>query len=92
MLIFEKERSKWQGEKENMNENYCRIEEKLKMTEKERDKYKIDVEKLKAEKKSTKTHSYIGNLKTTYEPTKIYVEQTNKENSFTQQQWYQSDM
>lgn len=50
----------------------------MKKVEKDRDRYKLDVEKLKAERKSTKTHSYIGNLKTTYEPTKIYTEETNK--------------
>lgn len=47
----------------------------------------MEVEKLKAEKKNTRTHSYIGNLKSTYEPSKLYQqEDLNKENSFTQKE------
>lgn len=83
---FEKERAKWNLEKENMNEAMGNIQDSFRKVEKDKDRYKIEVEKLKAEKRNTKTHSYIGNIKTTYEPTKQYVvEETNKENSFNQQ-------
>lgn len=61
-----------------MNETLSNMQDMMKKLEKDKDRFKIDVEKLKAERKSAKTHSYIGNLKTTFEPTKVYVEETNK--------------
>jgi|JI9StandDraft_1071089.scaffolds.fasta_scaffold606393_1 hypothetical protein len=68
-----------------MNEYLSTMQEEMKNLEKVKDRYKIDVEKLKAERKNTKMHSYISGIKTTFEPTKVYVEETNKENSFSQQ-------
>jgi len=48
------------------------IEERLKKAERDKDKYKSDVERLKAERKNNnRTHSYISSLKTTYEPHKL---------------------
>lgn len=62
-----------------MSEMLVNMQDINKKLEKDKDKYKIEVEKLKAERRNTKTHSYIGNLKTTYEPTKqIVVEENNK--------------
>ena len=78
----EKERIKWSMEKEHMKEALGDFEEKFKKVEREKDRFKSDVERLKAEKKnSNRTHSYINSLKTTYEPVKVHIEETNKENS-----------
>lgn len=68
-----------------MSQMLVNMQDLNKKIQKDKDKYKIEVEKLKAERRNTKTHSYIGNLKTTYEPVKQYIEETNKQNSFNQQ-------
>lgn len=63
---IEKEKTKWSMEKENFVEQLGNAQDLLKKFERENTKFRAEVEKLKAERKNTKTHSYIGNLKTTY--------------------------
>lgn len=78
---MEQLKTKWSMEKENFLDQLGNAQDLIKKYEKENGKFKIEIQKLKVERKNVKTHSFIGNLKTTYiEPAKTYVEEFNKEN------------
>ena len=66
---FEKEKIKWNTERQNLDDMIQNFKDSLSKSEREKEKLKEDNNKLKNDKKSsTKGHSYISNLKTYYEP------------------------
>ena len=62
-----------------MNEEISNLKDKIKKCEKNEDKYKTELKKIKSEQKShIKTHSYISALKPAYGSSKAPLEELKK--------------